>query len=453
MPHSLSPRTIVLLRTATPLIVFAAVAAALALANGASSGEPGTSSLEDLSGAPVVAADGLEPDRAARGTEGMIAALQEALREDPDDTAAYAALGDAYYQRARETGDAAYYSRADGAYQEALARDPENFAATTGLGTLALARHDFVSALELGRQAYRLEPGLVRAYPVIADAQIELGRYGAAGETLERFVRLKPTLAAYSRVSYYRELHGDLSGAVRAMRLAVSAGSGSGEAAAYVQTLLGGLEVARGRYSAAERAYRDVLATDPGYAPALAGLARIEAGRGRFDAAIRTYRRVVERLPLPEHAIALAETELAAGATAAARRDFALVEAQAQLLRAQGVDTDVELALYEADYGDPGRGVALGRRVWRRAPSVRSADAYSWALFRAGRLDAASRFSRRAMSLGSRDPSFLYHAGIIARGSGRTDAARQYLGMLVRQSPRFHPLHGPQAQRALEALR
>jgi tetratricopeptide (TPR) repeat protein len=453
MPESLSPRAAFLLRLATPLIVFATVAAALALVNGARSGDPDTSSAVDLSGAPVVAADGQDQQPAAGDTEGMIAALQQALGENPDDAAAYAALGDAYYQRARETGDAAYYSRAERAFQEALARNPEDIVATAGLGTLALARHDFAAALELGRRAYQLEPRLVRAYPVIADAQIELGRYRAAGATLERLVRLKPTLATYSRVSYYRELHGDLPGAVSAMRLAVSAGSGSPEASAHVLTLLGGLEIARGRYAAADRAYREALALDPGYEPALAGRAGIAAGRGRFDAAIRTYRRVVERLPLPEYAIALAETEQAAGATAAARRDFALVEAQARLLRAQGVDTDVELALYEADHGNPGRGVALGRDVWRRAPSVRSADAYSWALFKAGRLGAASELSRRAMSLGSRDPSFLYHAGIIARATGRTGAARGYLGTLVRQSPRFHPLYGPQAERALEGLR
>jgi tetratricopeptide (TPR) repeat protein len=453
MPDSLSPRTVVLLRIATPLIVFAAVAAALLVVNGARSGGSEGLSVDDLSGAPVVAADGQDQQPAVGDTEGMITALQETLSEDPDDTAAYAALGDAYYQRARETGDAAYYSRAEGAYQEALARDPENFAATTGLGVLALARHDFAAGLELGRRALRLQPRLANAYPVIADAQIELGRYRAAGETLERLVRLKPTLAAYTRVSYYRELHGDLEGAVRAMRLAVSAGTGTGEASAYVLALLGGLEVARGRYAAADFAYRQALAVDPGYAPALAGRARIDAGRGRFGAAISAYRRVVEQLPLPEYAIALAETELAAGATEAARRDFALVEAQAQLLRAQGIDTDVELALYEADYGEPRRGVALGRRVWRHAPSVRSADAYSWALFRAGRIGAASEFSQRAMRLGSRDPSFLYHAGIIARASGRTTAAREYLGTLVRQSPRFHPLHGPHAQRVLEGMR
>jgi len=56
------------------------------------------------------------------------------------------------------------------------------------------------------------------------------------------------------------------------------------------------------------------------------------------------------------------------------------------------------------------------------------------------------------MKLGSRDPSFLYHAGMIAKRAGRDESARRYLSQLVVQSPRFNPLYGPRAQRALEAL-
>ena len=33
-------------------------------------------------------------------------------------------------------------------------------------------------------------------------------------------IDLQPNLASYARVSYFRELHGDLAGASRAMRLA-----------------------------------------------------------------------------------------------------------------------------------------------------------------------------------------------------------------------------------------
>jgi tetratricopeptide (TPR) repeat protein len=237
------------------------------------------------------------------------------------------------------------------------------------------------------------------------------------------------------------------------MRLAASAGGGSAEGTAYVQSLLGNLELDRGRYGAAERAYREALAGQPSYPMAEAGLARLDAGRGRFASAIRRYRRVSETIPLPEYAIGLAEAEQAAGRLAAARRDYALVEAQARLLRSNGVNADVDLALFEANHGDPSQALSLGRRAWAEAPSVRSADAYSWALYRAGRIEAASRFSQRAMRLGSRDPYFLYHAGIIARAAGDAGAARRLLARLVAQSPRFSPLYGPRAKRALEALR
>ena len=124
---------------------------------------------------------------------------------------------------------------------------------------------------------------------------------------------------------------------------------------------------------------------------------------------------MVERLPLPEYAIALGETEQAAGRLAAAKRDYALVGAEVKLLHANGVNTDVDLALFEANHGSSARAVSFGRRAWQQAPSVRSADAYAWALYRAGRIGPATRFSEQAMRLGSRDPSFLYHAGMIAR--------------------------------------
>ena len=84
-----------------------------------------------------------------RDTESLIASLQAALKEDPADASGYALLGDAYYQRARETGDPAYYSRAEGSFNAALSRDPNDLTATIGKGTLALARHDFEPGLAL----------------------------------------------------------------------------------------------------------------------------------------------------------------------------------------------------------------------------------------------------------------------------------------------------------------
>src|SRR5688572_28329789 len=174
-------------------------------------------------------------------TEETIAATRAAIADEPGDAALRASLGDLYYQRGRETADSAWNGKALGAYRAALGLDSSNAQATLGLGTLALAKHDFAGGLRHGQEALRLEPSSARPYAAIVDALVELGRYGEAARALDRMVALKPNLASYSRVSYYRELHGDLDGALEAMRLAVSAGGGAPENVAYVQTLLGNL--------------------------------------------------------------------------------------------------------------------------------------------------------------------------------------------------------------------
>ena len=86
----------------------------------------------------------------------------------------------------------------------------------------------------------------------------------------------KPNLAGYARASYLRELHGDLAGAVEAMRLAVDAGGPAAENSAYVSALLGELERRRGRRAAARRAFRQALALVPGHPGAELGLARLD---------------------------------------------------------------------------------------------------------------------------------------------------------------------------------
>jgi tetratricopeptide (TPR) repeat protein len=254
-------------------------------------------------------------------------------------------------------------------------------------------------------------------------------------------------------VSYFRELHGDLPGAIQAMRLAVTAGGATPENLAYVQTLLGQLEFDEGHLAQAAADYREAQASFPSYVPALAGIAQVDAALGRDGRAIAAYRDAVNRLPLPQYITALGEVERASGRTAQAKRDLALVGAEERLLHANGVNTDVDLALFEANHGSPRRAVVLARRAWAQAPSVRSADALGWALTRAGHPDQGLPWAHRALKLGSIDPSFLYHAGIAAREAGRITQAREYLTRSLALNPRFSPLYAPLARRALETLR
>ena len=429
------------IRNLTALLAAFGAATALLVAVNHGSAPPALPASSDLAGAGV-----------ARTTDALIATLQRALRASPNDVAARTGLADAYLQKVRETGDPSFYPRAQALLADALRRRPRDSAGLTVAGTLALARHDFGGALRLGEAALRAAPDTIRPLGVIADAQVELGRYDDAARTLQRMVDAKPSLASYARVSYYRELHGDLAGAAEAMSLAVDAGGQAPENVAYVQTLLGNLNFDRGRLDAARRAYLTALVGQPGFPAASAGLARVEAARGQLAAAIRRYRAVVARLPLPEYVVGLGEAELAAGRPDAARRDLALVGAEERLLQANGVNTDVDLAIYEASHGNPRLGVLLGRRAWAAAPSVRSADALGWALTRAGRPREGLAYAHRALRLGSRDPLFLFHAGIAARDAGQPAEARRLLTDSIRLNPRFSALWGPRARQALRAL-
>src|SRR5918999_1919286 len=237
-----------------------------------------------------------------------VADFQRAVRAAPGSAAAYAGLGEAYLSRARESGDPALYSRAERAFDAAVRRDPGELGALIGAGNLSGLRHDFAEQLRLGRRAVALAPGLARPYTVVADAQIELGRYGAAAESIQKLLDLKPSLAGYARASYYRELTGDLAGSVAAMRLAASAG-GSPESTAYVRVLLGDLELQRNRTGAARAEYTAAMRTLPGYPAALVGLARADAAGGELGGAAARLRRAANRLPLTTTLTLLAEVE------------------------------------------------------------------------------------------------------------------------------------------------
>jgi tetratricopeptide (TPR) repeat protein len=187
-------------------------------------------------------------------TAEVVRRLQHALRARPNDAPALAALGLAYQQRGRETGDASYYSRSEGVLRRALALQPDDSTALTGLGSLALARHRFRDALALGRRAVELAPRTASGHGVVGDALVELGRYDEAFRAFDRMARLKPNAASYARIAHGRELIGRPREAVEAMSLAVEAATGRPEGQAWALVQLGRLHFGQGEVRAAERA-------------------------------------------------------------------------------------------------------------------------------------------------------------------------------------------------------
>jgi tetratricopeptide (TPR) repeat protein len=116
------------------------------------------------------------------------------------------------------------------------------------------------------------------------------------------------------------------------------------------------------------------------------------------------------------------------------------------------VSVELELALFEADHGDPAAAVDAARQGWRRRQSVQVVDAYAWALHAAGRDRAAARLSRRALALGTIDARSLYHAGMIRLALGNEERTATFLRRALDADPWFSVVGAGQARRTLASL-
>jgi tetratricopeptide (TPR) repeat protein len=384
--------------------------------------------------------------------DGTIASLQSRLRQVPGDWQAAASLGLAYVQQARVTADPTYYPKAEAVLRSALKLHPEdNVGAYLGLAALAAARHDFAGALRDGDRARRIDPENGAVYGVIGDALLELGRYRDAFATFQTMVDTLPGLSSYARVSYARELRGDVRGATRAMRAAREV-AGSPQDAAWASFQLGELAWNAGDVRGASQRYREASQLDPTWVPPSAGLAKVAWARGHLRTAIAGYRDVVERYPAPEHVVALGDLLTVAGDRDDAQRQYDLARAEASLSRANGVNVDLELALFDADHGHPRAALMAARAEWSRRTSVHVADAYGWALHAAGRDEQALRLADRALALGTRSALSYYHRGMIEAALGRVVAARRDLLTALSINPSFSILGSQLARAALARL-
>ena len=393
------------------------------------------------------------PTRTPSRLDGQILSLQDTLRDDPDNAPSATALGQAYLQKARDTGDPSYYPKAEALFAKALEIDSADVPAMVGQGTVALARHQFADALDWGERARAENPYHAPAYGVIGDAQVELGQYPEAIATFQGMVDLRPDLASFSRVSYIRELMGDRTGAIAAMEQAATAGASSPENVAWTQAQLGNLFFEQGDLNEAEHRYRSTLAVFPDYVYGLAGLGRVAAARGDIDEAIASYTTAIQRLPAPEFVIALGDILMHAGRSDEAAQQYELVAAMQDLYAANGVDTDLEMALFDADHGrDLTRAVARAREGFARQPSVKAADILSWTLYQNGEYAAALDVSRQALRLGTKDALMLFHAGMIEARVGENAAAVDHLQSALRLNPYFSVRYAEEARVTLRGL-
>lgn len=361
--------------------------------------------------------------------ERKLAALRNKTKEAPESGASWKDLGSAYVRRAYETADPSYYPAAADAFERAaslLPKSPELFSAQAGL---ALARHDFTTAAALSRKALALQPTNFDAQVALIDATIELGAYGEAAALIEALVEQRPGVASLSRLSYLRQLNGDLIGAETAMRSAISAAPPGSVDRSVASAYLGDILLERGRGSAARKAFEEALRIHPTSATAAMGIARIEAGEQRWNASIAVLDSLTERVPLPG---ALGQRADVARAARDPKGELAanqLVDASIALFRSNGAIVDSELAVLLADRGPVASSlaVAAAKKAYAARQTIFTNDAMAWALLQAGRVAEAVPFAQRAVALKPAVASVRWHAAAVFAGAGLDDAARTEL--------------------------
>ena len=184
--------------------------------------------------------------------------------------------------------------------------------------------------------------------------------------------QLKPSIAAYARVAQVQASIGESGSARRTIHLALdSAVDAETRAWAYVE--LGRLDRGDLRFAAAASHFRNALAVSSGNPLALEAWGETEAARGNLKRAIALQRQAARRFS-PEFAASLGDLYTVAGKRKAAAKAYDLVQRQEKQLAANGVDTDVDRAMFQLEHGIDLRGsLGLARRGYAQRPARRRA--------------------------------------------------------------------------------
>ena len=399
--------------------------------------------------APPVTASVAKPASRSLSTTDRITRLESATRANPNAGEQWRQLGAAYVRRAFETADPAFYPLAESALKRAekqLGSTPEVLVTKA---TLALARHRFQDARSLATEVLRQRPDALDGRIALFDADVELGNYERAFDQIDSLVDERPNVATLSRLSYRRQLTGDLLGAEITMRQAVSAAPAESIDRAIALAYLGDVLLESGRLAAAGRTYEQSLRIEPTNGTAMLGSARVAMARDDANAARIILDRLVERIPLPAALGLQADLARASGDQKTATATDQLVDASVALFEANGAVVDAELAILLADRGSGSSSAALraAQRAYAERRTIFTNDAMAWSLFVSGRPKEAVPYARAAVATDPGVSSVRWHAAEVFAAAGDLTAARRELTAAIRS-----PWSSPLQTRAVRSL-
>jgi tetratricopeptide (TPR) repeat protein len=402
----------------------------------------------------------------ATGTQRSIKNIQARLQSNPKDSAALSALGAAFFQRARETGDVEDFQQAEQALNRSLDLNRADFSAALTFSTMAevcMGEHRFSDAIVYAQKALSLGSGDLSPFAVVGDANADMGEYERAAIAYSRLdvsgESAADPLHVYvrdSRTSYLKFVSGDSRGAIQLMQSAVAAGAQArlpAENLAWLYYELGEYESQAGDVAAANSAYLTALNIHPGDYRVLAGLAKLRGNQGRYAEAIKLYQSAVAIVPMPMYAAELGDVYAKAGNSAEAKKQYQLVEYIGLLGHINQVLHNRDLALFYADHDMKlDEALTLAHKEFEVRHDIYTWDVLAWALYKNGKYQEASDAMDHALRPGAKDSLLFFHAGMISSRLGQSEQAKQRLQMALSINPHFHVIYSDVARQQMKVL-
>lgn len=353
--------------------------------------------------------------------QNIYGACKKALMENPKDWDSRLKLAELFIQEARVSGEHPHYYPAalevlapavDQLSQIAQRNAHEQdflFRALSYKASVQLSLHDFENALLTAQDAVAINPYNAQIYGALVDAHVELGNYAKAVEMADKMVEIRPDLRSYSRISYLREIYGDVPGAMEALDMAIKAGYPGQESTAWARQTLGNLYKTFGQYDKAAQQYNLILEERPDYPFAIGGLGAVAYQQKDYVTAIAKFRQACALMPELSFYEQLAQCYQKTQDKAALDSLLPQIDRMMQEDMAKGHNLNLEMASYYTDVvPNLPKALACAQAEYARRPDNIDVNRAMAKIYLAmGDKTGAQKFIQAAAATGSKHPDLL----------------------------------------------
>ncbi len=286
-------------------------------------------------------------------------------------------------------------------------------------------------------------PHAAFVYGILTDANVELGNYTAAVRMADSMCGIRPDLRSYSRISYMREIYGDINGAKEAMKMAVNAGVPGFEQTEWCRVYLGKLYETSGSIDTAELIYTAASIARPNYAYAIAGLGRVERAKKNYTDAIKYFEQANGLVK--DYAFGDELIDLYRLTNQKQKADEVSKEVIAKLNEHANTDdengdaghyADKELAYVYLKLNENDLALKHAKAEYDRRPdNIDINEMMAWVYYKRGEFTNALGYLDKALHTGSKNPELLCRAGLIYCSNNQIEKGSAMIAQAININP------------------